>query len=334
MARSSKQQLKAATTARVIYPKEGAIEVLRGVKFDVPVSVVNKRAWIESRWREEQAKLEAETERDLRNQQVLNDRSAEVRKQEAEALLLAREVDGELSTLKRELADIQSTVAAPDQQKITEASQTAAALMGRVVDCSRDVNALADKVEALHVQAVELADQAQKDRELTLKLLQNQQELINGGNKHHGELINSYATRYVEAEERGIRLSEEIGKNWEIVQNAVNIDERAIQTAQAACRELVDKQLEEFRLFLSLMLMSVGVTERDIEEQLLRMEQGFQRDQFVLGQDFLNQSVKIARSYMQARQKAEDDTNKAAAANPNIYQFGPNPNAGKRPGFK
>jgi len=337
MARSKQQEPK---TIKVRYSREGELgQFIGGQHFLVPetIPIAKRGAWIESKWREQQAREQAEAEKEQREAAVLRDRQAEVRKQEAEALLLAREVDGELSVLKRELADIQSTVAAPDQQKIAEASQTAAALMGRVVDCSRDVNALAEKVEALHQQTAVMLEQAASEREVTLKLLQNQQELINGGNKHHGDLINQYADRYVEAAKEATKLSEQIGLNWEVVDNAARINETAITQATAASKKLLQKQHEEFLASLNVALGAMGVTQEDLERELVRLDtMGADFKSPLVSPEYLAQMVMVTRKHRDARADADRRTNEASASSAGRLNYGfvPRDPAKTKRGFK
>ena len=316
MATRKRNQEQAATqTMRVIYPRDGELgEVIGGQSFDVPASVGNKASWIESKWREAQAREQAEAERSDREARVLRERSAQVREQEAQALSIAKGVDADLVAVKRELADIQASVAAPDQQKITEASQAAAALMGRVLDCSRDVAALAEKVEQQHQQAALMLEQGQNERELALKLISNLVEITNGIQKSNGDLINEYAARYTDAAQRAIDLSSEINANWETVQNATRINETAIRQATAASKKLLAEQHQEFLAAMSVAFSAMGVTQEMVENELVRMKSGLlDKHTVVLGPDYLAQMIQVTQKYRDARADAEKRTNLASA---------------------
>ena len=52
----------------------GAIEAMHGITMEVPNSVPNPAAWMESVWREDQAAKAAAEEKRQRQQKVLNDR--------------------------------------------------------------------------------------------------------------------------------------------------------------------------------------------------------------------------------------------------------------------
>ena len=313
--RNKQQETKAPAVSRVIYPRDGLLGAeIGGRQFEVPDAIRDKAEWIESHWREARAKEVAAKEREQRDAKVLADRQAAIKQQEAEALLLAREVDGELSVVKRELADVQSAVAAPDQQKIVEASQAAAALMGRVVDSSRDLNALADKVQALHEQTAQMLELATAERQTTLDLIKNQQELINGGNEYHARLINEYAARYQEAAQEAIDLSGQINANWEVVQNATRINETAITQATAASKELLMEQHEEFLASLNVALGAMGVTQEDLDRELMRLDtMGADFKSPLVSPDYLAQMMQVTRKHRDAREDAERRTNEASA---------------------
>lgn len=82
------------TMITVTYPQDGPVVELRGQSFTIPISIVNKRDFIESAWREEVARTAADMEAAQRDQQVLSDRIAR-----------QREID------RQHLADLEQTVA-------------------------------------------------------------------------------------------------------------------------------------------------------------------------------------------------------------------------------
>lgn len=331
--RNKQQENKEQAVSRVIYPRDGLLGAeIGGQKFNVPDTIRDKAGWIESRYREQASREAAEAEKEARDAAVLRDRQEQVRaaaadQQRRDALT------AELEVVRAELADVRQQVANPDERRLLEVNQNTTVCMGRVLDAADKVAGLVDRVEELEAKAQELAALAEADRQASLDLIKNQIDLVNGLQKTNGDLINQYASRYTEAAQEAINLSEQIGQNWETVSNAAKINETAIAQATAASRELITGQLEEFRVFLSLALMAIGVTDRDIEEQVSKLETNFQRGMFILDQGFLSQSVKIARQYQDAWSKADADTNKAAAKTPNAYQFGLNERRNERPGY-
>lgn len=71
---------------------KGPIEAMQGITMEVPHSVPNPAAWMESVWREEQAAQAAAEEKRQRQQKVLNDRIQQ--QQQQETLLPTEQLQG------------------------------------------------------------------------------------------------------------------------------------------------------------------------------------------------------------------------------------------------
>lgn len=334
--RNKQQETKAAATMRAIYPRDGAIEALRGQSFDVPMSVSDKRGWIESRYREQAAREAAEAEKESRDAAVLRDRQEQVRaaaadQQRRDALT------AELEVVRAELADVRQQVANPDERRLLEVNQNTTACMGRVLDAADKVAGLVDRVEELEAKARELAALADADRQVSLDLIKNQIELLNGIQRSNGELINQYAARYQEAAQEAIDLSEQINANWEVVQNATRINETAIAQATAASKKLLMEQHEEFLASLNVALGAMGVTQEDLDRELVRLDtMGADFKSPLVSPEYLAQMVQVTRKHRDARADAERRTNEASARSAGVsaaQAFVPGPAAKRRPGL-
>ena len=92
----------------------GPIEAMHGVVMEVPASVPNPAAWMESVWREEQAAQAAAEEKRQRQQRVLNDR---IQKQQEQEKLLPNE---QLQQLEQRLKHLEGRKM-PSGQDMNEA---------------------------------------------------------------------------------------------------------------------------------------------------------------------------------------------------------------------
>lgn len=313
MARITKKE--APTTQRVRYSSEGKVEEIRGMYFDVPVTIkdANKGAWIESRWREQQAREAAEVEKANREATVLRDRQAEIaamERRQAEKSLFENEIE----SVRQEISGLRGEIAAPDIQKFVELSSSTTQSMGRVLDANGRVSELLEQLAASEARVEQLHAEALEAREVSLKLVSNYQQLLNGVQKTHGDQLAQARLRYEEAEERCTKLNEQIGQNWEVVKNAATINETAIAQATAASKKLIERQHKEFLSSLTVVLGAIGVTQEQLDAELNRLDQaGYDRRVPILEPSLISQMVQMTQKHQAAREDAERRTNQASA---------------------
>lgn len=81
----------------------GQIPEMQGITMQVPRTVPNPAAWMESQWRQEQAEIAAREEQQKREQQVLNDR---IQRQADQEMMLPTE---RLEQIEKEMAVLRET---------------------------------------------------------------------------------------------------------------------------------------------------------------------------------------------------------------------------------
>jgi hypothetical protein len=165
----------------VRYPMDGAIEELRGKTFEVPRAVSNKAEWLESQFREEEAKQIAAREREERDKRVLNDRIE--RQVAAEASLPTERlaaVEAEVKTLRRAQVDLPSTMELEGiSQKILQSHNS---LFNGQQFLQTAANTLEKQAEELAVNTELTEAQRQEALELQRQAVQvarNSQEFMN-----------------------------------------------------------------------------------------------------------------------------------------------------------
>lgn len=312
MARTTKQQ---PATKRVTYSREGPVSELRGTKWDVPstIRVENQGKWIESQYREQVAREAAEAEREQRNADVLRDRQSQVL--ERERLDQERsQVDAEIASIRGELQGLKGELSSPDMAALAQVNAQTVSAMGRTLDAHERVDTLLQRLEAAEGRIETLNAEAIEAREVSLKLVENYQQILNGVQETHGKQINEYRSRYVEAATEATKLSEQIGLNWEVVDNAARINETAISQATAASRELLERQHKEFLSSLTVVLGAIGVTQEQLDAELIRLDQaGYDRRVPILEPSLIAQMVQMTQKHQAAREDAERRTNAASA---------------------
>ena len=159
--------MKEITTTPGTYPKDGPIEEMRGITMQIPTTVANKREWMESRWREEVARVAAESEKRERNQAVLKQRIEDQQKAESLESHLAPFRD-ELSEIQQRLTILGGQLAEPDAAKVVEVNANTTANMARTMDASEKTTKLLNQVESLQATVGGLAEQVQTLQAQTL----------------------------------------------------------------------------------------------------------------------------------------------------------------------
>ena len=314
MARQAKQQQQQVSeTVRVVYPRDGAVEELRGRAFAVPSTVTAKAGWIESQWREEQARKAAAAEAEQRNATVLSDRIEQQRVADSQALQMAEANAAEAASLRAQVVELQQQLAMPDASRFAEIANGTTAAMGRTFDLQQQVAALSEQTEALALRTQEMADACAAQADSNQAVLRNAQELMNGSFGSYGSALQRFQGELTEQEVRISELASKTADNWEVVEKAGRISESAKEIARQEANELITRQLTEFRVFLSVALNAIGVNQRDIDDALNRMDEGLQRGMFVLDQGYIAQAVRIAQKFQAAKDDAEYRTDLASA---------------------
>lgn len=303
-----------APTVRVTY--RGPVSELQGTQWEIPAAIVkdaNPASYIESMWRENRAKAVATAEQHKRDQEVLQARIDAQRVADGKALEIASEAAAEASALRAELAEVRALLSEPDIARQVEISNGTTLAMGRTFDLQVTVAALSERVEILAAQTQEMADACAVQADANTALLKSQQELVAGSFGTFAEALQVFQEQLTAQEQTIINLTSKIADNWETVSAAANINQTAIAQARQAATDLVTDQLDQFRVFLSVALQALGVSESDFSAALTRMDQGLQQGAFTISQSYIANVVRLAKRFEDARADAERRTNESAS---------------------
>lgn len=203
---------KTTITSRYV----GPIQEMHGVVMEVPATVPNAAAWMESVWREEQAEVAAAEEKRQRQQQVLSDR---IQKQQEQERLLPTE---QLQQMAARLADLEGR-RVPTEKDMTEAQGLIMSGQSSLMKAGLELQ----KQSRLHEEQVQRATEQQE--QIDLLLAQN------------AELHNQVRGRHA----NGMRM-------WDEMQAAAQANVEAEQARNTELvtqihlqRSLIDKQWEQ-----------------------------------------------------------------------------------------
>lgn len=265
MAKPQRQQEVRTTVGT--YPSDGPIVEMRGVQMAIPNSVRDKRGWMESQWREEQARVAAEAERKARESKVLADRIA--KQKEAES------IEGQLIPLRSQvmavqerLTGIESQLQQPDAAQVVEINANTTANMARTMDAAEKTRELLDQVEALQVTVGGLADQVATLQAQTLQVNQNRLDFINEGTAAMGEQIRQRDERIRAEQEHATELSNEISRNYQVVLAASDVQQATVEAARAEVNEVTTQLTDDFVEMINLMMTSLGLTQGVLQQNL------------------------------------------------------------------
>lgn len=130
---------------------------MHGVVMEVPATVPNPAAWMESVWREEQAEVAAAEEKRQRQQRVLNDR---IQKQQEQEKLLPSE---QLQQMAARLADLEGR-RVPTEKDMTEAQGLIMSGQSSLMKAGLELT----KQSRLHEEQVQRATEQQERIDLLL----------------------------------------------------------------------------------------------------------------------------------------------------------------------
>ena len=265
--RPQQQQSKEIATTVGTYPNDGPVVEMRGLKMAIPVTVKNKAAWMESKFREEQARLVAEEERKAREQQVLADRIA---KQKDEATVEAQlsPLRDQVVGLQEQLAEVSSLLVQPDAATLVEISNSTTANMARTLDAAEKTRELIDQVEALQATVGGLATEVETLQAQTLQVNKNRLDFINEGTTAMGEQIRLRDERILKEQEHAVALSSEINANHQVVMAAKDVQKSTVEAARAQVSEVITSMTDDFVEMINLTITSLGLSQGDLVQNL------------------------------------------------------------------
>ena len=288
------------------YPADGPIEEMRGMRMEIPTSVTNKREWMESKWREEVAQLAAQEEKKAREAKVLQDRIQQQQK--------ASSVSAQLEPLRDELEEVQQRVAAigglleePDTKQFVEINASTTDNMARTMEMSGVVNGLLTQVEGLSDSVRTIYDRALELQDQTLQVNKNRLEMSNQAMEGMSAQI-SQRDEMLETERLHSRqLMEDINANYQVVMAAKDVKASTVEAARTAVNAEINELSEDFVEMINLVLMSLGLSQRDLQTNLNQVDVSNGRDGVRLTRRQISQFADVYRKATAAIRKEELD---------------------------
>lgn len=263
MARQKSKEIK---TTRVRYPEDGPMEELRGVYADVPSSVTDKAAWLESQYREEMAKALAKKEREARDERVLADRIEQQRRLGEQLPDRVAALEAELAGLKQLQSEIPSTTDLQNIQTGIIASHTS--LLNGEQFLAASSRELEKNASTQHEQALAVGETFERAKELqaqTLEVNRNRLELSNQAQEASAKLIRERDERIAKEQEHSRELSNQIAENHQIVHAARQLDQASVEKQKQLFNQAVEQVkaelTDEFVEMMNLLITSLGLTE-------------------------------------------------------------------------
>ena len=249
------------------YPSDGPVVEMRGLQMAIPNTVKNKRAWMESQWREEKARLTADKEKQAREQQVLDDRIATQKQRES--------IDGQLNPIREQLVGLQeqligieARLAKPDAAQVVEINANTTANMARTMDATEKTRELLEQVEALQTTVGGLRDEVEVLQAQTLQVNKNRLEFANESVAAQGEMIRQRDEQIRAEQEHAVALGTEINNNYQVVMAAKDVQKSTVEAARAEVNQVVTEMTDDFVGMVNLMLTSLGLTQGTLEANL------------------------------------------------------------------
>ena len=243
----------------------GSVEALQGTKWEVPDSIplTQKAAWIESAARQAELEAAAAEEQQAREAEVL---AARLEKAKNDASL--ERINSEISQLSEGLEELnQRIVAEPDTSAQLQFNAAAADIYNRSLGLADEVQAMQATVADLLTRATAMAEAAAIGEELqqqALNLLSNQQQMMNGS-------FETYAAELQRLRDQTNLATVEVGElntaaedNREVIQQAANIREEAVNIAEREARRAMGEWRDEFLDLMALSVRALGLTETDL----------------------------------------------------------------------
>lgn len=200
----------------------GEIEAMHGITMEVPHSVPNPAAWMESVWREDQAAQAAAEEKRQRQQKVLNDR---IEQRQVQEKLLPTE---QLQQLQQRLKELEGRKM-PSGQELTEA--TGVIMTGQ----TSLMNAGLQLTEQARLQEEFITKNADQRREIESLMEENAKlhERVRGRHKNGLEMWNlqqEAAQQNIEAEQ---------ARNAELI-NQIQLQQNLIEKLRTERNEVME----------------------------------------------------------------------------------------------
>ena len=286
--------------AKVTY--RGDVSELKGSRWDVPAGVPGSQmaAWIESQHREAQAreaaalaKAEADAEAAAREAELLAAR--------IEVAKSGEEFRSDLESLRVEITDVREQLQTPDAEALMAMNASVMSAFTTARDVLERVDEAIARADALQLTAQDLMAEAEAQKQASVDVLRNQQELLNGSFESYRDALAVLEEQANATEVKVGKLNTLASESAEVVTAAANIRESAVDIARQEARAEMEKTRQEFLALMSLALEAMGVDERTLALQLNSDEADPNRGIF-LTSEYLRRLTKIQQGKETNRQ--------------------------------
>ena len=300
MARRNQQKpAPEVQTSRVRYPVDGAVEALRGNYFQVPVSVQDKAGWLESQYREEEARQLANREREEREQKVLSDRIDQQREVEAQLPGRVDELEAENAELRRKVERLEAHAATPDAQEQLKINQQTSQLMGTTFEMGQTLLSQAEETKALQLSNAEGIQQWSELKQQTLDVQSNRLDYWNQTQQAASERIRQEEAARAQWNAEAEKWKALYKDGADVIAAAKKVTaasvERQEQLLQEKLQEKADQLEADFIQMVNVVINSLGLTEGELNLTANNIDAGV-REPVQLSRKQISYFVNVMRS--------------------------------------
>ena len=249
----------------------GEIEELRGTSWEIPETVPlnGRKAWIESHHREQKAREAAANARAKADAEA-QAREAELLASRVEAAKSGEAFRSDLNDLRERIDGMQEQLDSPTPEaeglvtmhtSVIAAFTTAKQVLEQVEEAVARADELTSKANAL------LSD-AEDQKQASITLLRNQQDMVNGSFETYRRALATLQEETNQASRSVGALNTAAQDNRELIATAANISEEAVNIAGLEAKKAVEEGMTEMLAVLSLALEAMGIDEKSLALQL------------------------------------------------------------------
>ena len=166
--------------------------------------------------------------------------------------------------LQEQLAEMSALLAEPDAATLVQISNSTTENMSRTLDAAEKTRDLIDQAEGLQATVSGLAVEVETLQQQVVALLNNQQMMLNGS-------FETYASELQRLRDDTNAATVEVGAlntsaqdNREVIEQAANIRDEAVNIAEREARRAMGEWRDEFLDLMALSLRALGLSERDL----------------------------------------------------------------------
>ena len=173
---------------------------------------------------------------------------------------------------QEQLAEMSALLAEPDAATLVEISNSTTENMSRTLDAAEKTRDLIDQAEGLQATVAGLAVEVETLQQQVIALLNNQQMMLNGSFESYRQELERLRDDTNAATVEVGALNTAAQDNREVIEQAANIRQEAVNIAEREARRAMSEWRDEFLDLMALSVRALGLTETDLIRTANTME--------------------------------------------------------------